>query len=62
MDNNITDQTTPIPMPYRKGIMQVLAMAYVPMQYWGNLYEPAKALKQGTLFVDLDLPYLGKKV
>ncbi|MBP6886775.1 MAG: spore coat associated protein CotJA [Oscillospiraceae bacterium] len=46
----------------RRGSPQVLAMAYVPMQTWGNLYEPEKALSRATLFVDLDLPYLGRKI
>lgn len=37
-----------------------LAMAYVPIQKFRNLYDPAKALEQGTLFKELDLPYLGR--
>ncbi|HPD89090.1 MAG TPA: spore coat associated protein CotJA [Oscillospiraceae bacterium] len=60
MDN--MNQTAPIPMPYRRDPMQVLAMAYVPMQVWENLYEPEKAFQRATLFADLDLPYLGRKV
>lgn len=36
-----------------------LAMAYVPMQKWGNLYEADVALKRGTLFQELDLPFMG---
>ena len=38
-----------------------LAMMYVPFQRFQNLYEPEKALKQGTLFADLDLPFYGTK-
>ncbi len=38
-----------------------LAMVYAPCQPWRNLYEPDKALKQGTLFADLDLPFLGSR-
>ncbi|MDD4564427.1 MAG: spore coat associated protein CotJA [Eubacteriales bacterium] len=36
-----------------------LAMAYVPMQRWRDIYEPAKALSRGTIFAELDLPFLG---
>lgn len=36
---------------------EVLAMAYVPRQLFTNLYQPAEALRAGTLFADLDLPY-----
>lgn len=34
-----------------------LAIATVPMQPWMTPYEPAKALKQGTIFPCLDLPF-----
>lgn len=36
-----------------------IGMAYVPMQTWGPLYDPQKALCQGTLFPELDKPFLG---
>jgi hypothetical protein len=36
-----------------------LAMAYVPWQSWNQVYEPPKALERGTLFPELDLPFLG---
>ena len=39
----------------------VLAMAYVPMQEYGLLYDLDDALEAGTLFPDLDKPFLGKK-
>ena len=38
-----------------------LAMAYVPWQYWGQLYEPEKALQCGTIFPELNNPFLGKR-
>ena len=38
-----------------------LAMSYVPGQLWGELYDPQTALQQGTLFPELDLPFLGKE-
>ncbi len=34
-----------------------LAMAYVPIQSWGDVYSPEKALCRGTLFPVLDLPF-----
>ena len=35
-----------------------LAMAYVPMQQLSAVYEDEVALKVGTLFPDLDKPFL----
>lgn len=40
----------------------VLAMAYVPMQKFGALYNNEDALCAGTLFADLDKPFCGKGV
>lgn len=38
----------------------VLAMAYVLSQPFRKLYDPAEALKNGTLFTELNLPYGGR--
>ncbi|MDO5145511.1 MAG: spore coat associated protein CotJA [Eubacteriales bacterium] len=38
-----------------------LAMAYVPWQRWGDLYKPEDGLKQGTIFIDLNLPFTGRR-
>ena len=35
-----------------------VGMCYVPMQRITNVYEPENALMQGTLFPDLDKPWL----
>lgn len=35
-----------------------LAMAYVPFQQWSDTYDDDKALARGTLFPELDLPFL----
>jgi hypothetical protein len=35
----------------------VLAQAYVPEQIFQDLYAPEKALMQGTIFQELDMPY-----
>ena len=32
-----------------------LTMAYVPWQHFSETYEPAKALKQGTIFPETDM-------
>ena len=38
-----------------------LAMAYVPMQQWRKLYSAEEALRRGTMFEELDLPFLGEE-
>lgn len=35
-----------------------LAMAYVPWQCFSNTYEPDHALEVGTIFPELDMPFL----
>ena len=37
---------------------QAVAMAYVPVQTDTQMYEPCRALQQGTLFESLDKPFL----
>ncbi len=34
-----------------------LAIASVPCQKWGPVYDDAQALRQGTVFQELDLPF-----
>ena len=36
-----------------------LAMCYVPMQHWNTTYSLDKSLERGTIFPELDLPFLG---
>lgn len=36
-----------------------LAMAYVPWQSWGEVYKPTDGFRRGTIFPELDLPFLG---
>ena len=36
-----------------------LAMGYVPWQEWGRTYEPAEGIGCGTIFPELNLPFLG---
>ena len=38
-----------------------IAMAYVPWQNFGTLYDPEKALMAGTLFPELDKPFVGRR-
>ena len=37
-----------------------LAMAYIPYQNWGMLYDAEEGLKRGTIFKELDKPFIGK--
>ncbi|MGI6752181.1 MAG: spore coat associated protein CotJA [Anaerovoracaceae bacterium] len=39
-----------------------LAMAYVPFQKWGTVYEASHGLSRGTIFPDLDLPFEGRRI
>jgi hypothetical protein len=36
-----------------------LAMAYVPFQKFGEIYEPEVAFNMGTLYKELNKPFLG---
>lgn len=38
-----------------------LAMAYVPFQRWNGIYEPAVGMSRGTIFKELDLPFIGEE-
>ncbi len=37
-----------------------VAMAYVPWQKWQRIYELGQGLEHGTIFEELDKPFLGK--
>lgn len=53
-EDSVTDSCSdPFPM--------ALAMAYVRCQKWGATYDPETALDRGTLFPDLDKPFLGEE-
>lgn len=39
-----------------------VGMAYVPWQNWQNVYSHDVGLNRGTIFPDLDLPFLGEEV
>ena len=39
-----------------------IAIANIPMQEWNDTYAVEKALQQGTIFPELDLPFFGKGV
>lgn len=38
----------------------VVAMAYVPWQHWNQIYCPEEGLQYGTIFPELNKPFLGK--
>ncbi len=39
---------------------KALAMAYVPWQGWHDIYDADKGFHCGTIFQELNLPFLGK--
>lgn len=38
------------------------AMVYTPLQTFDNIYDPESALRTGTVFHDLNLPFRGTSV
>ena len=38
-----------------------LAMTYVPMQKWCDVYNADVAFSRGTIFAQLDKPFLGRR-
>ena len=36
-----------------------IAMAYVPWQVWQDIYDAEKGFHRGTIFQELDKPFLG---
>ena len=38
-----------------------LAMGFVPDQVWQNIYQEDVALARGTIFADLDKPFIGEE-
>ena len=38
-----------------------IGMAYVPWQTFQNIYDPERALDAGTMFVELDKPFYGRR-
>lgn len=36
----------------------VIAMAYVPKQQWNGTYDLCEGLKKGTIFPELDKPFM----
>ena len=62
MPTGMRQPPTP-PPPYSPGAMPAgmnlpLAMAWFADQQYGATYDPEKALAQGTLFPELDKPWL----
>lgn len=55
---------TPYSCPMERDVKRIdslpIAMAYVPWQHWGDLYKPEEGLKQGTIFAELDKPFVGR--
>lgn len=43
------------------GRMAPLSAVYAPIQVWRNIFDDETALKYGTLFAELNLPFAGYK-
>ena len=55
---NLPEMITPYPME-RENIDQFpVTMAYVPWQRWHDTYDLCKGLNAGTIFPELDKPFL----
>ena len=39
-----------------------IGMTYVPMQKWRNLYPLDEGFHRGTIFKELDLPFMGRRM
>ena len=39
-----------------------IGMTYVPMQEWREIYPPEEGFHKGTIFKELDLPFLGRRM
>ena len=53
--------SAPLPCEPNDMPSMALAMAYVPMQQFKTVYEPNEALQYGTIFPELNKPFLGWK-
>ena len=49
----------PVPLPEYGCDFPSLGMVYPNVQVFEQVYEPEKALRQGTAFAALDLPFAG---
>lgn len=64
MDDSKPDQYEPgmssLPMPTTAfPAATPIGMAYVPYQQWQEPYDADMALDRGTMFPELDLPFMG---
>lgn len=57
--NEAADSAVCVCRSNTSGINMPIGMCYVPWQKWGRVYDACSALERGTLFPDLDKPFLG---
>lgn len=57
-----TPMPVPMPIPEEEAPQphRVLGMAYVPMQQFRDVYEAEEGFPRGTIFAELDYPFMGK--
>ena len=58
MSENV-GSATPAPEQPGASYVPLLAVPYVLPQTWGQVYDSAAALRRGTIFPSLDLPFTG---
>lgn len=61
MDSKKTGRSCPVRPDFQDIDSLPLAMAYVPWQTWEDLYKPEEGLKQGTIFMQLNKPFTGRR-
>ena len=58
--NNYRPSPMPASIPRDNWCDMSLAMAYVPWQTWCDIYDAEKGFQCGTIFQELNMPFLGK--
>ncbi|MGN1410880.1 MAG: spore coat associated protein CotJA [Oscillospiraceae bacterium] len=58
MNNNIYENSTKLPTT-RLPENIPLASSFVPYQFWDTPMPPKESLKIGTIFSELDFPFIG---
>lgn len=54
METNLWNET------YENRQNQLIGMVYTPVQGWHDVYDLDQAFTRGTIFKELDLPFLGE--
>ena len=55
------DMEKPIKVTEKTEKNRSLAMAYIEWQKWQKIYPPDVAFSRGTIFTELDMPFIGEE-